>query len=100
MDVDVWVDPAHALYARLTDPTLLPPGALAALLGVAHVHVHPTATAVPLPAGAWAQERAVAGLPVRVRMRACTTHKCPRCWQFHSTQADTLCTRCASVLTP
>lgn len=27
-----------------------------------------------------------------------TAHKCPRCWKFQSTQEDTPCTRCESVI--
>ncbi|KAJ2820881.1 isoleucine-tRNA ligase [Coemansia erecta] len=36
--------------------------------------------------------------PVRVVSRRSSLHKCPRCWNFHSTQADSLCGRCDDVV--
>ncbi|KAJ1799096.1 isoleucine-tRNA ligase [Coemansia sp. RSA 2399] len=35
---------------------------------------------------------------VRVKCRRSSLHKCPRCWNFHSVEADSLCTRCDEAL--
>ncbi|KAI9505786.1 isoleucyl-tRNA synthetase [Coemansia spiralis] len=37
-------------------------------------------------------------VPVRVECRRSSLHKCPRCWNFHSTAADTLCRRCGETI--
>ncbi|KAI9258793.1 Isoleucyl-tRNA synthetase [Phascolomyces articulosus] len=34
----------------------------------------------------------------KIIARPSTQHKCPRCWNYHADEADTLCTRCAHVL--
>ncbi|KAJ2202181.1 isoleucine-tRNA ligase [Coemansia sp. RSA 520] len=36
--------------------------------------------------------------PVRVVSRRSSLHKCPRCWNFHSTEESSLCGRCDDVV--
>lgn len=36
--------------------------------------------------------------PCRIVARASSQHKCPRCWNYHAHEADTLCPRCTNVL--
>lgn len=36
--------------------------------------------------------------PCRIVARTSSKHKCPRCWNYHANQADTLCPRCTHVL--
>ncbi|KAI8062597.1 isoleucine--tRNA ligase [Gongronella butleri] len=33
-----------------------------------------------------------------IRASVSDAHKCPRCWNYHAPQADTLCTRCTNVM--
>ncbi|KAJ2510945.1 isoleucine-tRNA ligase [Coemansia sp. RSA 1939] len=35
---------------------------------------------------------------VRVKCMRSSLHKCPRCWNLHSSSADSLCTRCDKVI--
>ncbi|KAJ8658278.1 isoleucine-tRNA ligase [Lichtheimia ornata] len=93
-DVDLVIDgksPAGSLIHAMN------PDELSSLFLTSRVHLHDVGTDI---SGRFEQgtELGSEQTPCRIVARASSQHKCPRCWNYHAHEADTLCPRCTNVL--
>ncbi|ORY90370.1 isoleucyl-tRNA synthetase [Syncephalastrum racemosum] len=87
LEAEIELAPDAAMNEFLKD---VPTAELASLFLTSRVTVHASGSV----SGPF--EREAEGC--RIVARPSARHKCPRCWNYHADEADTLCGRCQSVL--